>query len=264
MLLLVSGRALGATRGATRGFCSAIAFVVSGGRAVEALLAPSASRRRREAFEQEHMCRQRRRQVVRDPVLAVSHGNAPITSYQLDLAIDYHTADPQKKILSRGDHREAIWTRDRDASFFAPENTKTIVMRTAFLNQDVRRNGTVVHLKKIRADEGQSSVLLCAGVCMCVCVFFFLCSLPYFADPSVPWKVEELCEMLDDYQISKDRDLPKNVWDFMREKGFLGMVIPQEYGERLACLPACLTLSDFVGPCLRTHHPVCFVNFSDV
>ena len=42
--------------------------------------------------------------------------------------------------------------------------------------------------------------------------------------------------MLDDYQISQDRDLPKEAWDFMREKGFLGMVIPQEYGERLACL----------------------------
>ena len=37
--------------------------------------------------------------------------------------------------------------------------------------------------------------------------------------------------MLDDYQISQDRDLPKKAWDFMREKGFLGMVIPQEYGE---------------------------------
>lgn len=37
--------------------------------------------------------------------------------------------------------------------------------------------------------------------------------------------------MLDDYQISKDRDLPKEAWDYMREKRFLGMVIPQEYGE---------------------------------
>ncbi|CAM9317431.1 unnamed protein product [Ectocarpus sp. 6 AP-2014] len=43
-------------------------------------------------------------------------------------------------------------------------------------------------------------------------------------------EVETLCEMLDDYQISKDRDLPKEAWDYMREKGFLGMVIPQEYG----------------------------------
>lgn len=44
-------------------------------------------------------------------------------------------------------------------------------------------------------------------------------------------KVEELCEMLDDYQISLDRDLPKPCWDFMRKKGFLGMMIPREYGE---------------------------------
>ncbi|CAN0240908.1 unnamed protein product, partial [Discosporangium mesarthrocarpum] len=43
-------------------------------------------------------------------------------------------------------------------------------------------------------------------------------------------EVEELCEMLDDYQIANDRDLPKPVWDYIREKGFLGMVIPEEYG----------------------------------
>ncbi|CAM9656701.1 unnamed protein product [Ascophyllum nodosum] len=43
-------------------------------------------------------------------------------------------------------------------------------------------------------------------------------------------EVEELCEMLDDYKIYKDRDLPKEVWDFIREKGFLGMVIPEKYG----------------------------------
>lgn len=60
--------------------------------------------------------------------------------------------------------------------------------------------------------------------------------------------------MLDDYQISQDRDLPKKVWDFMREKGFLGMVIPQEYGERLARL----TWWTFA-----THRPVCFYRFSD-
>lgn len=52
------------------------------------------------------------------------------------------------------------------------------------------------------------------------------------ADTILRSQVEELCEMLDDYQISRDRDLPKAVWDFIREKGFLGMVIPKEYGEQ--------------------------------
>lgn len=50
-------------------------------------------------------------------------------------------------------------------------------------------------------------------------------------DVALLFQVETLCEMLDDYQISKDRDLPKEVWDYMREKGFLGMVIPQDFGE---------------------------------
>jgi len=43
-------------------------------------------------------------------------------------------------------------------------------------------------------------------------------------------EVEQLCEMIDDYQIGRDRDMPKETWDFIKEKKFLGMIIPKEYG----------------------------------
>jgi len=43
--------------------------------------------------------------------------------------------------------------------------------------------------------------------------------------------VEELCAMLDDWEVcAKLKDLPEKAWDFIREKGFLGMIIPKEYG----------------------------------
>ncbi len=43
--------------------------------------------------------------------------------------------------------------------------------------------------------------------------------------------VNELCEMLDDWRISHElRDLPPEVWRFLKEKGFFGMIIPKEYG----------------------------------
>jgi acyl-CoA dehydrogenase len=43
--------------------------------------------------------------------------------------------------------------------------------------------------------------------------------------------VEELCGMLDEWEISHDRmDLPPEVWKFIRDKGFLGMIIPKAYG----------------------------------
>ncbi|KXS52796.1 MAG: acyl-CoA dehydrogenase, partial [Marinobacter sp. T13-3] len=43
--------------------------------------------------------------------------------------------------------------------------------------------------------------------------------------------VEELCQMLDDWQIThEDYDLPEKVWQFIREKGFFGLVIPKEDG----------------------------------
>jgi acyl-CoA dehydrogenase len=42
--------------------------------------------------------------------------------------------------------------------------------------------------------------------------------------------VEELCDMLDDWQIRNElHDLPEAVWDFMKHHRFFGMIIPTEY-----------------------------------
>lgn len=43
--------------------------------------------------------------------------------------------------------------------------------------------------------------------------------------------VNELCRMIDDWQITHiDTDLSKEIWQFIKEKGFLGMIIPKNYG----------------------------------
>jgi acyl-CoA dehydrogenase len=45
--------------------------------------------------------------------------------------------------------------------------------------------------------------------------------------------VETLCEMLDDWAITnEDYDLPESVWEFIRDQGFFGLVIPREYGGK--------------------------------
>lgn len=42
---------------------------------------------------------------------------------------------------------------------------------------------------------------------------------------------EELCEMLDDWEITWElNDLPPRVWQYIKDNRFLGMVIPKEYG----------------------------------
>ncbi|MBI3223194.1 MAG: acyl-CoA dehydrogenase [Nitrosomonadales bacterium] len=44
-------------------------------------------------------------------------------------------------------------------------------------------------------------------------------------------EVEQLCGMLDDWDITHNRaDLPPQVWEFIKSKGFFGMIIPREYG----------------------------------
>ena len=43
--------------------------------------------------------------------------------------------------------------------------------------------------------------------------------------------VEELCGMLDDWRIVEElHDLPPEVWQFLRTRGFFGMIIPRQYG----------------------------------
>ena len=42
--------------------------------------------------------------------------------------------------------------------------------------------------------------------------------------------VEELCLMLDDWDITNNRaDLPPEVWSYLKEKGFFGMIIPKSH-----------------------------------
>lgn len=41
---------------------------------------------------------------------------------------------------------------------------------------------------------------------------------------------EELCLMVDDWQIYQDKDLSKEAWQFIKDKGFLSMIIPKKYG----------------------------------
>jgi acyl-CoA dehydrogenase len=43
--------------------------------------------------------------------------------------------------------------------------------------------------------------------------------------------VEELCAMVDDWKVTWEwRDLPPEVWDFIKRNKFLGMIIPKEFG----------------------------------
>lgn len=45
-------------------------------------------------------------------------------------------------------------------------------------------------------------------------------------------ETQTLCSMLDEWQISQQQDLPEKVWKYIKEKGFLGLVIPQEFGGK--------------------------------
>ncbi len=45
--------------------------------------------------------------------------------------------------------------------------------------------------------------------------------------------VEQLCRMTDDWQINfEEKDIPENIWKHIKQTGFLGMIIPPEYGGK--------------------------------
>jgi acyl-CoA dehydrogenase len=66
----------------------------------------------------------------------------------------------------------------------------------------------------------------------------------WFADTALPQlapheqafidgEVETLCAMLDEWKIHHEtKDLPPEVWQFLKDKGFFGLIIPPEYGGR--------------------------------
>jgi acyl-CoA dehydrogenase len=43
-------------------------------------------------------------------------------------------------------------------------------------------------------------------------------------------EVEQLCTMIDDYKMFRTKIMPPEVFEFIRRKGFLGMIIPKEFG----------------------------------
>ncbi len=42
--------------------------------------------------------------------------------------------------------------------------------------------------------------------------------------------VEQVCRMASDWEIYRRKDLPPEVWDYLKQERFLGMMIPKEYG----------------------------------
>lgn len=58
--------------------------------------------------------------------------------------------------------------------------------------------------------------------------------VPYLSESEkefINGPVEELCLMLDEWEISdQHQDLPEHVWQFIRDNGFFSLIIPKEYG----------------------------------
>jgi acyl-CoA dehydrogenase len=42
--------------------------------------------------------------------------------------------------------------------------------------------------------------------------------------------VEEVCRMTDDWDVQQQKDLPDEVWQYLRDHKFFGLIIPEEYG----------------------------------
>ena len=43
-------------------------------------------------------------------------------------------------------------------------------------------------------------------------------------------EVEQLCQLVDEWDIEQRKDLSPDAWDFLRNNGFFGLIIPEEFG----------------------------------
>jgi len=72
-------------------------------------------------------------------------------------------------------------------------------------------------------------------------------------------QVNQVCEMCNDYQVQQLKDLPAEVWQFLKQEKFFGMIIPKTYGglgfsafahscvvEKLASRSVCLAITVMV------------------
>jgi len=61
----------------------------------------------------------------------------------------------------------------------------------------------------------------------------FSCNYPVLTEMERAFldnEVEAVCAMTDDWEVFRTRDLPEEVWDYLKEKRFFGMIIPVEHG----------------------------------
>ena len=42
--------------------------------------------------------------------------------------------------------------------------------------------------------------------------------------------MHHLCQMLDEWQITQDKDLPTDVWKYLKKEGFFALCMPKAYG----------------------------------
>ena len=45
-------------------------------------------------------------------------------------------------------------------------------------------------------------------------------------------EVEDLCHLIDDWDVQQRQDLSPETWQYLREHGFFGLIIPEEYGGK--------------------------------
>src|SRR5581483_2925109 len=60
--------------------------------------------------------------------------------------------------------------------------------------------------------------------------------------------VNELCAMIDRYEIQRTRRIPEHVVNFIKQQGFMSLLIPKEYGGKEFSTLAISTVMHKIGP----------------
>ena len=63
--------------------------------------------------------------------------------------------------------------------------------------------------------------------------------------------VEQLCQMLNDWKISRSMLVPESIWTFLKDEGFFGMIIPKRFGgKQFSAMAHSEVLAKISGVCI--------------
>ncbi|MDJ0533211.1 MAG: acyl-CoA dehydrogenase [Xenococcaceae cyanobacterium MO_207.B15] len=107
-----------------------------------------------------------------------------------------------------------------------PDNCERAIDQSLLLNNSKLKTNSKLAYLNVNSEEKTNSKLRIPSASATTEGHSELTKIRSFLDN----QVEKVCQMATDWEIHSRKDLPPEVWDYLKQERFFGMMIPTEYG----------------------------------